>query len=289
MRRRDWLAAAALPWLAGCGSRGNAAGDERIVDLASGRSITRAQLVERARGSDYVLLGELHDNPHHHARRGELIAALAPAAEVVAEHLPRGSTMVIDGSLLASLEAAGFDAKGWRWPLHEPLFAAIARAGLRLTGGNAPRDLARRVAREGEAAQPPELRAVLPALGAPAREALDADLVRGHCGQLAGTRLDAMRAAQRVRDASMWLAMRDARSRGARPVVLVAGNGHVRRDYGMAQLIAAAEPTARVLSVAFVEPGDVAELTLQQVHCAWVTAAVDRPDPCAGFTLPARR
>jgi uncharacterized iron-regulated protein len=43
---------------------------------------------------------------------------------------------------------------------------------------------------------------------------------------------------------------------GGEPAVLLAGNGHVRRDHGVPVLIAAAEPGARVLSVGFLSAGD---------------------------------
>ncbi|MEX8518318.1 MAG: ChaN family lipoprotein [Leptothrix sp. (in: b-proteobacteria)] len=58
---------------------------EQILDLASGQLISRDQLLASLRASDYVLLGEQHDNPHHHALRGALLADLQrPGAAVVA-------------------------------------------------------------------------------------------------------------------------------------------------------------------------------------------------------------
>lgn len=289
MRRRSLLTAA-WPWLAaGCASPGSAG--ESIVEVASGRRLSRAELLEVLRGSDYTLLGELHDNPLHHRRRGELLAALAAAAApgrcccIVAEHLPRGRRLAGAGPVRARLEAAGFDARGWGWPLHEPLFTAAVQAGFVVEGGNLAREVARDIARSGEPAVPAELRPLLAPLTDAARAALDADLVRGHCGAPLGSRLEGMRAAQRARDAAMWLALQDLRRRErTRTAVLLAGNGHVRRDYGVPQIAAAAEPAARLVAVGFVEPGtDAAPFDL-----LWTTAAATRDDPCAGFTLPPR-
>lgn len=271
--------------LAGCGSLSTPAPAERIVEVVSGREITRAELLEALRGADYVLLGELHDNSLHHQRRGELLIALQRPAAVVAEQLPRGAPLRLTDDLGASLAAGGFAARQWHWPLHEPLFAAVRSAGLPLTGGNLPIDALRRVAREGEAALPPALAAVIAAapLTDAAQRALDADLERGHCGQLPAARLPSMRLAQRARDASMALALEDA---GGRPAVLLAGNGHVRGDYGVPQLLAQRHPQARVVSVAFAEPG--AALASVPYSYVWVTAPAEREDPCAGFKLPAR-
>lgn len=274
------VAAAAL--LAGCAAL--VGEDERIVEVASGRSVTRDELLAALRASDYVLLGEQHDNRIHHQRRGELLAALAAttagAPAIVAEHLERGRQVQLGADLQASLVAAGFDAKGWQWPIHEPLFASIGRAGLPLLGGNASRELVRQLARAGGAALPAELGLVLDAapLATAAKAALDEDLVAGHCGLLPASRLGGMRSAQRARDASMWLALRDA---GTRPAVLVAGNGHVRTDFGVPQLAAAQRPQARVVSVGFLETG--ADPAAAPYTYVWITARAERGDPCAGM------
>ncbi len=280
MRRRTLLLAATAPLLAaGCTSFGPPR--ERIVEVASGRALTRDELIAAIRASEFALLGERHDNAAHHARRGELIAALPATTVVVAEHLTRGQRVAYAPDLLASLVAAGFDPKGWRWPLHEPLFAPIARAGLRLEGANLPRELARRIAREGEAALPEELAALLRAapLDDAAQAHLDADLLDGHCGHLSAARLPAMRLAQRARDAAMAAALRAS---GGRPAVLLAGNGHVRSDYGVPRLLAG----RRLASVGFVEAGQ-AVAGAPYTHL-WFTAGPERGDPCVGMpALPA--
>jgi uncharacterized iron-regulated protein len=277
------LAAAAL--LAGCSTPTPPA--ETLIDTASGRSVSRAELLQALRAADVVLLGELHDNPRHHVLRGELLAALGatpadggPPPSVVAEHLDRGRRVNFGNDVLGSLQGAGFDAKAWDWPLHEPLFAHIARAGLPLTGGNASLDTVRRVAREGLAAAPAELRPLLDAAPLPpaAQATLDQALVDGHCGRLPASRLPGMRAAQRVRDAAMWLALREA---GTRPAVLLAGNGHVRLDHGVPQIAAALQPQTRIVSVGFGEFGTPAEPAAH--HYIWTTARAVREDPCANL------
>lgn len=279
--------AAATPLLLAAGCATPAVAPDRRVDVASGRDITRAELLAALRQADVVLLGEQHDNPHHHQRRGELLADLGPQAVVVAEQLPRGARVAPGADLRARLEAAGFDAAAWGWPLYRPLFEPPLAAGLPVLGGNAPRDLARQVARAGPSAWPDGLRPLLEAapLSAAAQAALDQDLVDGHCGQLPAARVPAMRAAQRARDASMAQALLDALAAGARPAVLLAGNGHVRNDHGVPQLLRAARPSLRVASVGFGEPGGAAAGA--PYTWLWLTPAVVRKDPCAGFRMPA--
>lgn len=285
LRRRRCLAFGLAASLVGCAlTRGAPA--ERIVDLRSGRDIDRESLRQRLLDSDVALLGELHDNVHHHARRGELLASFGRPVTVVAEHLSAGTTAALrpglsGGALREALEAAGFDARGWQWPLHEPLFAALARAGHTLVGGNLERDVARRIAREGEPALPLALRTWTEAapLVPSARRALDDDLRESHCGQLPAARLPGMAAAQRGRDASMAQALVDALDR-SRPAVLLAGNGHVRRDYGVPQLLQARRADLRTLSVGFLEAGMPLADAAGLHDVAWIAEPVRREDPC---------
>lgn len=287
LRRRGLLGAALAlggTTLAGCAGFG--AARERIVELASGRELSSAELLAAIRASDYALLGEQHDNELHHRRRAVLLMLLPPGAAVVAEQLPRGSGRIpLERDVETSLLGAGFDAKGWRWPLHEGLFSAIARTETPLYGGNLSREQMRRIVREGEAAVPDDLRIWLAEapLQAPAQAALDADLAEGHCGQLPAAMLPGMRRAQRVRDAAMAAALHAS---GGRPALLIAGNGHVRLDYGVPTLLRARQPGARIVSVGFVDDGRLPEAALY-TH-AWITAAPAREDPCAGFSMPGK-
>jgi uncharacterized iron-regulated protein len=267
-----------------------AAGQERVLDLRSGAAITEEQLLQELRASHFVLLGEVHDNPLHHQRRARLLTRLAPAA-VVAEQLERGRSLSVTDDLLADLERAGFQAKGWGWPLHRPLFEALASARIPVQGANLPQELARRIAREGLPAVPADLAAVVQgaALDAVSQARLDADLMEGHCGHLPAARLPGMRLAQRARDAAFFLALRDVPP-GNGPAVLVAGNGHVRADYGVPQLIHRLAPDSRTASVGFVEEdasGPLEEAAYRGLHThLWITSGVPRGDPCAGMRKP---
>lgn len=285
-------------WLAG---NGPAAARDVIVEAKSGRTLDLAQLADAVRRSDYALLGERHDNAEHHARRGELIRALGGRGSVVAEHLERGRHFApgaignggnghegAEGgegdALEAALVAAGFDPKGWRWPLHRPLFATVAESHLPLAGGNIARELARRIVQEGAAAVPPDLAALLARapLGAQAQARQDADQIAGHCGMLTPERLPGHRLAQRTRDAAMAEALL-AQTR--KPALLLAGNGHVRLDYGVPTLLARLAPGAKVVVVGFVESGEeLADARRDGLYThLWLGAPAAREDPCAAL------
>lgn len=295
LQRRSALNLLGLALLGGCSSAAPNNGQaERLLDLRSGREIGMEELLQQMRASRFVLLGERHDNPHHHARRAELLRRLAGSgAVVVAEHLARGRHVATVGDLLAALKAGGFDPAGWQWPLHQPLFEAVREAGLPLLGGNLPPEAARRIARDGEAALTgalADIASLLQAAPLPAevQARLDVDLLAGHCGHLSAARLPATRLAQRARDAAMALALQRSGS-GDRLAVLLAGNGHVRSDHGVPQLLAVLDPAAPVVNVVFGEtggdtsgePGNAPHET-RATHL-WITPAVPRQDPCLAF------
>lgn len=276
MKNLLWLLAFALPQ-AGA----------HIIDLGSGEEISEQALAERLRAQDIVLLGELHDNPRHHAFRAGLISRFAAErTTVVAEQLPAPARVRFDGPLQSDLEAAGFDAGGWAWPLHQPLFEGIREQGLPLVGGNLPKGFSKQLMAKGADALAPPLAGAYraSALGPDATQQLDDDLKAGHCGKLPERYLSPMRLVQRATDVSMAEALL-----GHRPSVLVAGNGHVRKDYGVPQVLRALAPDLKIVAVGFFEDGadrqELVESLAGRYDYVWLTARAERSDPCEGFKL----
>jgi uncharacterized iron-regulated protein len=250
---------------------------DRILDTRDGRTLEPAQLAAEIGEKDYILLGEQHDNARHHAARAELLALLAARSPViVAEHLEYGKTFESQGDLEADLQRAGFNSKGWRWPLHQPLFQGIADLKLPLLGCNLSAADAKRVLREGATALPETLatRIAHHPLSSQGEQALTADLERGHCGHITAERLPGMRLAQRGRDAAMFVTLRNAPKR---PAVLLAGNGHVRRDYGVPTLI----DEGSTVSVGFIEEPVANAADYRQYDYVWITDRPQRDDMCA--------
>lgn len=267
----------------------------QIIDIKSGKEISAQVLAERLRTADIVLLGELHDNVRHHELRGRLIAQFAdPGRTVVAEHLPDTGQVVFQSDTRADLEAAGFDAAGWEWPAHQALYEQIRARGLTLVGGNLPKERARQIFLQGVTGLPDRMAQTYASarLDGPAEKSLDHDLIEGHCGKLPDRYLLRMRFAQRIADIAMAHALLDHR-----PSVLVAGNGHVRKDYGVPQVLAAAAPTLKQLSVGFLERSgdpqrpvqesaqDLINSVSNQYDFVWLTERAERKDPCQDFKL----
>jgi uncharacterized iron-regulated protein len=258
-----------------------------ILDLASGREISEPVLAERLRSADIVLLGELHDNPFHHQARAGFIPRFANGkTTIVAEHLPAGGRVTSTGEAGSDLEAAGFNRSGWGWPLHQPLFESVLGSGYALIGGNLPAGFSKELITQGQAAMAlPMARSYeQSALPDPARAQLEQDLVDGHCGKLPEKYLAPMKLVQRATDISMATALL-----AHRPAVLVAGNGHVRRDYGVPQVLSALDPSLKISSIGFYENGtDRKELIKSlagRYDFVWLTDKAERGDPCEDFNL----
>ncbi len=259
----------------------------QIIDLSSGQEISEQVLIDRLRSQDIVLLGELHDNAQHHALRAQLIRRIArDKLSVVAEHLPSTARVVREGALLADLQAAGFDPQAWSWPLHAPLFDAIRSAGLPLVGGNLPKGFSKQLFGQGASTLSTPLGQTYrnAPLSEAASQQLDQDLIDGHCGKLPERYIEPMRLVQRATDVSLAQALLDRV-----PSLLVAGNGHVRKDYGVPQVLSATTPALRVTAVGFVEADGMREELLQSLKgrydVVWFSQPAERSDPCENFKI----
>ena len=265
-----------------------------LVDGATGAPVATAELLRRVGAADLVLLGEVHDNPVDHALRGALLRAFAARhpAVVFEQFTATDGPIALPGpgdSLTGWLDRNGFDRRGWRWPLHEPVVAAALATARSIWGSNVSREALRSVVTSGESAAPEPLRQLMARapLDSAARAALDSDLVEGHCGQRPATMIPGMRTAQEVRDAAMTRALLLAGAGG--PAWLIAGNGHVRRDIAVPRILARVAPGKRLLVVGLLEreeSGAAPEAAERQRYdLVIVTPRTARPDPCAQLQM----
>jgi len=252
-----------------------------IIDLRSQTPLNQEQLATHLISADYVLLGELHDNPHHHEIRSRLIAAISSKKYVaVVEYLPTGPLVRLTGSTLQSLEQAGFSPKAWPWKIYQPLFEAIRVSGLPLYGSNLDRSISKTIFSGGPIPATMESDYQKSTLASDAIRSLENDLIDGHCGKLPAQYLEPMFRVQRLTDISMaQVMMRHS------PAILFAGNGHIRNDYGVPQVLRSLEPAKKRVSVGFIEEAQrdssaFAELA-KLYDFVWITPNIERADPCA--------
>ncbi len=277
----------------------------KVWSRADGGFVSGDAVGTAVRDARYVLLGEIHDNPDHHALQAYLLGQAASNGRrpaVVLEMIPRDRQDRIEAHLVAKpADAAGFGAAvGWSelgWPdyaIYRPILETALGAGLSVVAGDAPRADRRALAREGLESLGAETVATL-SLDAPLGVAEEARLLDtlfdGHCGLMPRAALAPLVAVQRLRDATLADVMIAAD--GADGAVLIAGAGHVRADFGVPRYLAWRDATATVVTVGFVEVR--ADATQPQDYAAvgdgdaalydyvWFTPGrgAERGDPCA--------
>jgi uncharacterized iron-regulated protein len=217
-----------------------------LVEMASGRNATAADVARAARGKRYVYLGESHNNAAHHEMQAEIIRALtADGRDVVVglEMFTRPAQASLNPWTLGwwseeeFIQKSGWKAQwGFDYSLYRPVFEAVRELKLPMVALNVPRDWVRSVGRGGYDALTKEMRAELPAdlyLGNTEHRKLFEAMVGGH--PMTGTQGENMYAAQVLWDEAMAdSAIKHMTSRGPNAVmVVVAGSGHVMHGQGI--------------------------------------------------------
>jgi uncharacterized iron-regulated protein len=276
-------------------------------------------VLERA---DFVLLGEQHDNADHHRLQADLLAAMIAAGRspaVAFEQIDLEHQAAVDQVLDASpwpndaavtklatgvAKAAAWEKNGWPpFAMYRPVFETAIGAGLPIRAANLSRNAMNEVfaastaPKKGRgqtvALRDAGLLAEVP-LPDPARLSMSADIEESHCGYASASMVDKMVEAQRRRDAVMADAVAMADSRAAwKGAVLVAGSGHVRRDYGVPLYLRTLVPNRSIVSVAMLEvvpgktqPADYAALLHSgdlPFDYVIFTPRADDKDPCEKF------
>jgi uncharacterized iron-regulated protein len=263
------------------------------------------EMLRRLTAADIVFLGELHDDAGHHADQLKVLTDILAAGRspaVAMEQFDRKNQAALDrarrerplDSHFAG-EQADFNFKGWDWSFYAPIVNRAFAAGLPLIASNFSREEASEIVRDGLGAVSSERRTTL-AIDRPlprhALRDLEDAISEGHCGRLPRTVVRGMAQAQRMRDAIMADAVIPYAGRG---VVVIAGRGHARRDYGAPFYIAARDPRLDVVSVGLFEldsqgrPGDdeADRFATQKVRPVfdflWFAPAVERADSCRHF------
>ena len=246
--------------------------------------LDQRRLNDAVRSRPLVLLGEVHDNAAQHAMRAEALRALLESGArpaLLMEQFDRERQAELDRALarsgttadavIAAATPADPSMQGWSWSFYKPYIALAIEYKLPIVAANVSRDDTRRLLKDG-----------LSSLGFEARVPADIEaaqasaIVDGHCGMIDTAMAGRMVGAQVARDQFMARAIE---ANGARGAVLIAGNGHVRRDVGVPRWLSAAA-RERSVAIGLLEAGDV---NAAAFDVAFTTAAQPRSDPCEGM------
>ena len=279
-RAPGWMsAAAALALLAGCASGGKS-------------SVGSAVPAPSGPNPQVLLLGEVHDNAAGHKLRYELLRQRVEAGwrpAIVMEQFDRENQDVLSkaqkGCLDAQCVIRVVGGPRWNWQLYYPVIQLALTYQLPLIAGNLSRADAARAVRDGVTAtfDPQSIRdyRLDQPLPADVRGAQQTEIVAGHCNMLPEMMVEGMVNAQVSRD--IWMA-KIVRDQQPRDVVLIAGNGHVRKDIGVARWINAVAPALTVRSEGYVE----GKADSGRYDASYTVAPQPRPDPCAAVQPKAK-
>ena len=246
--------------------------------------VDQRRLNDVVRSRPLVLLGEVHDNAAQHAMRAEALRALLESGArpaLLMEQFDRERQAELDRALarsgttadavIAAATPADPSMQGWSWSFYKPYIALAIEYKLPIVAANVSRDDTRRLLKDGLSSLGFEARVPADIEAAPASAIVD-----GHCGMIDTAMAGRMVGAQVARDQFMARAIE---ANGARGAVLIAGNGHVRRDVGVPRWLSAAA-RERSVAIGLLEAGDA---NAAAFDVAFTTAAQPRSDPCEGM------
>ncbi|QDL91614.1 hypothetical protein FDP22_07315 [Paroceanicella profunda] len=250
--------------------------------------------------ADVTFVGEVHDNAAHHRMQAGFAAAIDPKA-IVFEMIPRDAeeelrTLREEGATREEIAGAlHWDTSGWPdFAYYAPILEAAPQA--RIYGAEVSRETLRAIlanpGSEGLALGPGAQGYDLDSpLDPEEEEAREAELQQAHCNALPPEALSGMVKAQRLRDAAIAAATERALDEAGTPVLVIAGNGHVRNDTGAPAFLHARRPWLTMETIGQSEREgvpdgvDSTESLSEDTPFSrlFVSRAVARPDPCAAF------
>lgn len=235
----------------------------KIWSTSEKRFVSPAQMVAAAARSNYIFLGENHDNPdHHHLQawvlRGLIQKGRTPAIvfEMIEETRQSALTKYqmnnrLDASGLGA--AVGWGKTGWpAWSKYQPIADVAFEAESPIIAGSP--------AKHGKSLT--IARRTRLGLDAPLtmgqRDAMLETIDAGHCRLVPKRHLEPMVSIQRARDAVLadnaYKASVDGdRNRG---VVLIVGANHARKDYAAPTVLDRLHPGHISMAMAFIEVDD---------------------------------
>lgn len=281
----------------------------KIWDVQGRRFIQPQQLQPQLADSEYLLLGETHDNITHHQLQAQIIQQLSRSKRLADVHVGVYFEMIDQqqGEQLQQQKPATVDQlvsrleqsqSGWDYRhMYAPVFEQVLLAGLDLQAANMARDRVLQVMRQGETALPEDVAKLIrqTPLSPQQTEAMQREAVESHCNKLPQQMVAPMILAQKVRDAAMATSL----LRGEQAMkLLITGSGHARRDRGVPlYLQTLGVDSRRIVSLSFMEVqasalsvDDYAERWDDSLpfDYVWFTAQFDRADPCKDLHIPVR-
>ncbi len=256
--------------------------------VAGASAAVASTTVSQNNNAPLWMMGEVHDNAEGHFYRlkdleaklgGQWRPALLMEQFNVEQQPELTKAWQTCQSAQCVIDTAG-GVKGWDWGMYKPLIALALKYELPLVAANLSSQQVKAVMQSGFSAvfdaQTIKAYKLDQPLPQPWLDNQRKMIDQSHCNALPAAATDSMVKAQAARDVMFAKLMGQYASGGA---VLIAGNGHVRRDLGVYQWLPA-DLASRVKIAGYVEPAGVDTLIYDIMR---VINEHKRADPCAQF------
>lgn len=258
--------------------------------------VDKQELRKAMTNARVILIGERHDNPEHKKIQLDLIQSL-PQQNLKAlsfEHMDRRQQVALSqfnkgGQQLSELRAKlNWEKSGWPpWEMYQEIFQYSKNAGLPLYAANIDKgalksvmDLGYEIVFDLKTIEQMDLKKPLPS---GMQEELAAEIEASHCHKMDQVLKEKMVRAQRARDAFMGLSLH-RRIDEKHASILLAGNGHVRKDRGVPLYLQRLGVEQKdIVSIGLVEiTPNYPEQPQKNLPYDFVffTKSVDQQDPC---------
>jgi uncharacterized iron-regulated protein len=233
------------------------------------------------------LLGEVHDNPHGHNLRLELVMQLISQKQkpvIAMEQFDRENQQALDLALTSCQDVDCVLAKvatpGWDWLFYKPYVQLALDKKVTLVAANLSNTDVRKVMTQGFSSVYSPLEIAEYKLAQLPMHLLNdqrKSIQEGHCNMLPIQAIDPMVRGQIARDVWMAKVVNNVKNQ---MVILIAGNGHVRKDAGVFQWLTP-ENQSKTQVHGYVEQADKSDANwYDHVH---VIPTIEREDPCRVF------
>ncbi|MCU7939519.1 MAG: ChaN family lipoprotein [gamma proteobacterium symbiont of Bathyaustriella thionipta] len=297
---------------------------DKVWSASEQQFISKEALQQKTLTAQVILLGETHDNARHHQLQAQFISYLtennqppAVAFEMLNQNQQSiinsfeanqyasdgnshfGSTRSGEKNTQLFADKINWQESGWpEWPYYHPVFYQTINNKLPIIAANLDLKQIRKVIKEGSQTLSQEYQDLLNKYqyDEALKKELEQEVQSAHCDMLPEKMLSPMLLGQQTRDIAMTQAIQSTllkyNTATKAQIVLIAGSGHTRTDYGIPFYLQQENPELRLISIAFVEvsedefkPDDYAKAwsktaTQLPFDYVWFTARAEREDQC---------
>lgn len=284
----------------------------KVWNVAEARFVDQNELIADVKERDFVLLGETHNNPDHHILQAYIIKSLVSLGRrpiISLEMLNMSQTDALTNFSASYPKSSEnfFKAMSWEnsgWPeseLYTPIIDEALTANLNISAVNISRQKTKNLMAFGlEGLTPGRIKQLqvdkpLPKI---TQDLLKDEIQKSHCGYATKDLLDKMVFAQFVKDAHMaWVISKSKKQNGA---VLIAGVGHIRKDWAIPFHLKRLMPNATIATIAFLEViqggQTIADYSMNSEKISdipydyiWFTPRADNENACEKFKNQLKR